>query len=159
MIKIISLLLMASLLISCDTNNPVPDETAKPFNLTAVQKQRVVQDNEFAFDLMNQTLANTSEKNVFISPLSVSIALGMARNGAIGVTKTEMETALKMNGLTDAEINTYYKLMQNTLPDLDPKTKLSIANSIWYRNTFDVKADLQKTTQYFFSYQGDANES
>ena len=106
--KMISLLLMASLLISCDTNNPAPDEIAKPFNLTAVQKQRVVQDNEFAFDLMNQTLANTSEKNVFISPLSVSIALGMARNGAIGVTKTEMETALKMNGLTDAEINTYY---------------------------------------------------
>ena len=50
--KMISLLLMASLLISCDTNNPVPDETAKPFNLTAVQKQRVVQDNEFAFDLL-----------------------------------------------------------------------------------------------------------
>ena len=151
MIKMISLLLMASLLISCDTNNPAPDEIAKPFNLTAVQKQRVVQDNEFAFDLMNQTLANTSEKNVFISPLSVSIALGMARNGAIGVTKTEMETALKMNGLTDAEINTYYKLMQNTLPDLDPKTKLSIANSIWYRNTFDVKADFLKTNQDFFS--------
>jgi len=102
--------------------------------------------------LMNRTMADTSDENVFISPLSVSIALGMARNGAIGVTKTEMETALKMEGLTDAEINEYYKLMQTTLPDLDPKTRLTIANSIWYRNSFSVKAGFLKTnTDYFNS--------
>lgn len=148
----IILLLCISLLISCDNTNPVPDRTADPINLTAVQKQRVAQDNEFAFDLMNRTMADTSDENVFISPLSVSIALGMARNGAIGVTKTEMETALKMEGLTDAEINEYYKLMQTTLPDLDPKTRLTIANSIWYRNTFSVKAGFLKTnTDYFNS--------
>ena len=146
------MLLLVSLLISCDNTNPVPDRTADPINLTAVQKQRVAQDNEFAFDLMNRTMAGTSDENVFISPLSVSIALGMARNGAIGVTKTEMETALKMEGLTDAEINEYYKLMQTTLPDLDPKTRLTIANSIWYRNTFSVKAGFLKTnTDYFNS--------
>ena len=148
----IILLVCISLLISCDNTNPLPDGTADPINLTAVQKQRVAQDNEFAFDLMNRTMAGTSDENVFISPLSVSIALGMARNGAIGVTKTEMETALKMEGLTDAEINEYYKLMQTTLPDLDPKTRLTIANSIWYRNTFSVKAGFLKTnTDYFNS--------
>ena len=148
----IILLVCISLLISCDNTNPLPDGTADPINLTAVQKQRVAQDNEFAFDLMNRTMADTSDENVFISPLSVSIALGMARNGAIGVTKTEMETALKMEGLTDAEINEYYKLMQTTLPDLDPKTRLTIANSIWYRNTFSVKAGFLKTnTDYFNS--------
>ena len=148
----IILLVCISLLISCDNTNPLPDGTADPINLTAVQKQRVAQDNEFAFDLMNRTMAGTSDENVFISPLSVSIALGMARNGAIGVTKTEMETALKMEGLTDAEINEYYKLLQTTLPDLDPKTRLTIANSIWYRNSFSVKAGFLKTnTDYFNS--------
>ncbi len=74
----IILLVCISLLISCDNTNPLPDGTADPINLTAVQKQRVAQDNEFAFDLMNRTMADTSDENVFISPLSVSIALGMA---------------------------------------------------------------------------------
>lgn len=148
--KTIPILLIASLLISCDTNNPASATEAKPIALTTVQKQRVAQDNAFAFDLMNRTIAETSEKNVFISPLSVSIALGMVRNGAIGITKTEMETAVKMSGLSDTEINEYYKLMQSALPAIDPKTKLSIANSIWYRNTMDVKADFLKTNETYF---------
>ena len=42
--------------------------------------------------------------------------------------------------------------MQTTLPDLDPKTRLTIANSIWYRNSFSVKAGFLKTnTDYFNS--------
>ena len=150
--QFILLSIIALLSYSCNNDIPTPALEAKPINLTTIQKQRVDQDNDFAFDLMNQTLANTSEKNVFISPLSVSIALGMVRNGAIGTTKTEMETALKLKGLTDQQINDYYKVMQTTLPSLDPKTKLSIANSIWYRNTFDVKADFLKiNTDYFNS--------
>lgn len=40
----IILLVCISLLISCDNTNPLPDGTADPINLTAVQKQRVAQD-------------------------------------------------------------------------------------------------------------------
>ncbi len=154
--KLIPILLIASLLISCDSSNNPYAEDAKPVNLTAVQKQRVAQDNDFAFDLMKHVLAKTEERNVFISPLSVSIALGMARNGAIGTTRSEMESVLKMSGMSDTEINEYYKLMQSELPDLDPKTKLTIANSIWYRNTFSVKAGFLKTNTDYFSSKVEA---
>jgi len=149
-------LLMAILLLgACTTNEPDPGKTADPIQLTSVMQQRVGQDNDFSFDLLKKTIANTGEANVFISPLSVSMALGMVRNGAEGTTKTEMNTALKLSGLTDAEINEYYRLMQTTLPGLDPKTKLSIANSIWIRqsNDFTVKPAFLKTnTDYFNSY-------
>ena len=147
----ISLLIALLLLTNCDRNNPEQTKEAQPINLTAVQKQRVSQDNEFAFDLMAQTLANTTDRNVFMSPLSVSVALGMLRNGAVGTTRSEIETALKLKGLTDTEINEYYKLMQTSLPGIDPKTKLSIANSIWYRNSFNVKADFLKTNADYFN--------
>lgn len=148
--KILSLLLLVTLLTSCENKVNTPAKEAKPMQLTAVQKTRVSQDNDFAFELMKTTLASTTDRNVFISPLSVSIALGMTWNGAINTTKEEMEKALKMSGMSVPEINEYYKLMQTTLPAIDPKTKLSIANSIWYRNNFDVKPDFLKTnTDYF----------
>ncbi|HHT23033.1 MAG TPA: serpin family protein [Bacteroidales bacterium] len=148
--KLLSLLVVLALFVSCKNEVNPPVEDAQPIKLTAVQKQKVVQDNDFAFELMKQVLAETDESNVFISPLSVSIALGMTWNGAIGDTKTEMEKTLKMNGMSVNEINEYYKLMQTTLPGIDPLTKLSIANSIWYRDIFDVKPDfLQINKDYF----------
>ena len=86
-----------------DPSYKIPTD-AKPITLTANQEKRISQDNEFAFDLLRKTMDDSKETNVFISPLSVSIALGMAWNGANGQTKTEMETALKTAGFASWEI-------------------------------------------------------
>jgi len=140
---------------SCtDQNKPTPAPVdAKPIVLRAGLEKRVSQDNEFAFDLLKKTITGSGETNVFVSPLSVSIALGMAWNGANGTTKAEMETALKMSGLSVTDINDYYKVMQTSLPTIDPTTKLSIANSLWYRSGFEVKPDFLKVnTDYFNAY-------
>jgi serpin B len=149
-------LILIALLSSCSTlSDPaiqIPKD-ATPIILTTGQKTRVSQDNTFAFDLLRQTLSSSNESNVFISPLSVSIALGMAWNGANGQTKTEMETTLKMNGLLPEAINSYYKIMQSTLPGIDTTTKLNIANSLWYKTGFPVKSDYLKiNTDYFGAY-------
>jgi serpin B len=141
---------------SCTTKDDPKIEIpvdAKSIILSANSAKRVSQDNEFAFDLFKKTLTTSKETNVFISPLSVSIALGMAWNGANGQTRTEMETALKMSGMTVSDINEYYKVMQSTLPSIDPTTKLNIANSLWYRTGFPVKTSFLKVnTDYFNAY-------
>lgn len=154
--KIFLLLAIISLTTSC-TNQSDPQITipadAKPILLGTEMEKRVNQDNEFAFDLLKQTIQSSGETNVFVSPLSVSIALGMAWNGANGQTKTEIETTLKMSGMSIVDINDYYKIMQSSLPTIDPTTKLSIANSLWYRTGFPVKSDFLKVnTDYFGSY-------
>lgn len=154
--KYLSVFALAILMASCSNQNDptikVPTD-AKPIILKAGCEKRINQDNAFAFDLLKQTIQSSGETNVFVSPLSVSIALGMAWNGANGQTKTEMETALKMSGMSIADINDYYKTMQSTLPSIDPTTKLSIANSLWYRSGFPVKSDFLKVnTDYFGSY-------
>lgn len=150
------LIIMALLVVSCTNQNDpiaaIPTD-AKPIVLKAGMEKRISQDNEFAFDLLKKTIVGFDQANVFVSPLSVSIALGMAWNGANGQTKTEMETALKMSGMSVSDINEYYKLMQTTLPTIDPTTKLSIANSLWYRTGFPVKSDfLQINSDYFNAY-------
>jgi len=149
-------LLFIPLVVGCTVQNDpivkVPTD-AKPIVLKVGMEKRVSQDNAFAFDLLKNTIVSSGETNVFISPLSVSIALGMAWNGANGATKTEMETAMKMNGLSVADINGYYQIMQSTLPGIDPTTKLNIANSLWYKTGFPVKADFLKVnTDYFGAY-------
>jgi len=77
----------------------------------------------------------------------------MTWNGAAGETKSEMESALKMSGMSVEEINEYYRILQTTLPTIDPTTKLTLANSLWYRNGFQVKPDFLKVNiDYFDAY-------
>lgn len=128
---------------------PVPD--AVPMQLSAGLEKRIVQDNEFAFDLLRKTIAEVPDTNVFMSPLSVSIALGMTMNGANGETRTEMESTLKMSGLSVDEINDYYKVMQTGLPVIDPTTKLSLANSIWYKKDYVVKKSFLEINKNYFN--------
>jgi len=153
--KISTIFIIVLLTAACSVQNepapiPVPID-ARPIVLRAGLEKRVTQDNEFAFDLLKKTITSSGETNVFVSPLSVSIALGMAWNGANGTTKTEMETALKMSGMSATDINDYYKVMQSTLPTIDPTTKLSIANSLWYRTGFEVKPDFLKVNSDYFN--------
>ena len=152
---ILSIALISMLLGCTSQNDPIHQipKDATPITLSTAQQLRVSQDNAFAFDLLKKTITTSGETNVFISPLSVSIALGMAWNGANGQTKTELETALKMSGMSVGDINSYYKIMQSTLPGIDPTTKLSIANSLWYKTGFPVKTDFLKVnTDYFGAY-------
>ncbi len=148
-----SVFLLLSLLLFAACEQPeVKLKDAEPIPLKAGMEKRVQQDNAFAFDLFRQVLINNAdEKNIFISPLSVSIALGMAWNGANGETKTEMATALKMSGMNDDEINEYYRIMLTALPEVDPSTKLNIANSIWYREGFPVKDEYLKVNSDYFN--------
>ncbi len=148
-----SVLFLLSLLMFAACEQPeVKLKDAEPIPLKAGMEKRVQQDNAFAFDLFRQVLINNAdEKNIFISPLSVSIALGMAWNGANGETKAEMATALKMSGMTEDEINEYYQIMLTALPEVDPSTKLNIANSLWYRTGFPVKDEYLKVNSDYFN--------
>ena len=154
--KILIFAILVLGIVSCnDETEPAsqlpPD--AKPITLSKELEKRVGQDNEFAFDLFRKVIDFSKETNVFISPLSVSIALGMTWNGADDETKSEMESALKMSGMSVEEINEYYRILQTTLPTIDPTTKLTLANSLWYRSGFQVKPDfLNVNVDYFDAY-------
>ena len=140
------------LIVSCKDVEPINViEDAKPITLTVTMQKRVNQDNEFAFDIFKKTSNESNQANVLISPLSISIALGMTLNGATDETKTGIEKALKMSGLTLDNINDYYKIMQTTLPTIDPKTTLNIANSIWYKTGYPVKTEFLTVNKNYFN--------
>jgi serpin B len=143
---------LAVLLISCvGVEDKIPEILGSgKIELPAELQIRVDQDNGFALDLLKKTMDISQKDNVLVSPISVSIALGMALNGAVGTTRTEMETALQLSGLSEENINQYYKILIQCLPRADTTTVLRLANAIWYKEGFLVKdAFLDTNVRYF----------
>lgn len=127
---------------SCETPDEGPVTPAKPIELGTRSAEKVAADNAFAFDFFRETLATApaaDKINAFVSPLSLTMALGMLYNGTSPEAAAEMEKALGMAGLTPGEINVHYQTLAKALLAADPRTALAIANSIWARDGFPVK--------------------
>ena len=143
--KILSFILVLCMCVGCMqcASNPVLGR-----ELTAAEKGLLQSDNKFGLKLFKEIVAEEEDRNVFISPLSVSMALGMTYNGADGSTREAMQTTLELSGLTIQEVNESYQSLIELLTGLDPKVIFQIANSIWYRQGESLEEefiDLNKT--------------
>lgn len=137
-------------LTSCKKEEPTAGDI-KNVPLSTKQQQLIDNSNAFGFDFFRKVAEiSGTGNNMMISPLSVSMALGMTRNGAAGTTLDAMTATLGYSEMTDQEINESYKYILETFSALDPKVKLCIANSIWYRNTFSVLQEFIETNQNYF---------
>lgn len=108
----------------------------------------------FAFDFWKELhKAEDANKNYFVSPLSLHVALGMLLNGADGQTKSEIQKVLKTNDLTLDETNKIYKELMQNLPNVDKNVKNTIANSVWQEKTFPTEAAFITALKDNFSAQ------
>jgi len=117
---------------------PSPVLEALPRALSAGEQKLIAANNEFSFSLFRQLGAAESDSNVFVSPLSASMALGMAMTGASGTTFDEMRATLGFGTTSESEIDQGYKSLITLLRGLDPGVDFRIANSIWTREGFPV---------------------
>lgn len=137
-------LLLLLLFTACESpigpGNVPPLLTQLPRPLSTAELRVIDASNAFAFDLLREvTRTLPADSNVFLSPLSASMALGMALNGANGETFDSMQAALRLSGLTEAEINQGYKDLIALLLELDSRTEMKIANAMWIRQAFTLE--------------------
>ena len=91
---------------------------------------------DFSFDLYRESQKCASAKdNHLISPISALVALGMTSLGAEGDTRAQFE---EIFGIPVEELAAYMTTYLATL-ESGKNFKLSLANSIWFDNGFDVK--------------------
>ena len=110
----------------------------------------VTANTQFGFKLFDEIRKTEQDKNIFISPLSVSLALAMTLNGAAGETEQAMTNTLQLQGLDSEAINVGYAGLRQTLLTSDPKVTLTIANSLWARQGMSFKQDfLQRNIRFF----------
>ena len=148
-------ILFVLLFISC-TSSTSPIETKKqstlPRALTSTEKSLIEADKNFGLKLFQAINESDSSDNIFVSPLSVSLALGMSLNGASGQTYDDMKNTLELNGLTEQDINEAYKSLIDLLLNLDDEVIIEIANSIWPREGYSVLPSFMEVNQeYFYS--------
>lgn len=121
--------------------------------LTDEEEACVEKNNDFAFRLFNKI--RTYESNV-ISPLSITYALGMLNNGAVGQTQQEIYNVL---GFDNAEAqNAFCLKMINQLSTAgwaDETTKALIANTIFVNQGLGIQLQYDFThaaNQYYYAY-------
>lgn len=153
---VIILIALVSLLCqSCTrTTEPIsssspPDPT--PGEMTVAEKSLLESTNRFGLKLFGKIAdQHEPEDNIFISPLSVSFALGMCYNGGANETRDAIASTLELSGLTVEEVNQSYRNVINLLTQLDPAVVFNIANSIWYRMGFPVSPDFIDLNHTYF---------
>ncbi len=120
-------------------------------SLTLGKGAKVIQGaTDFGFRMFRQIAGEKPTSNSFISPLSISMALGMTYNGAGGGTKEAFDKVLGLENLLTTEINPAFRDLQTTLVGADKKVTVNIANSIWTDRKFEPKREfLSANTDYF----------
>ena len=122
--------------------------TELPRALSAAEVEVISASNRFAFRLLAE--ANRPGENLFLSPLSASMALGMTMNGAAGETWNQMRDMLGFGDLAEEEINASYASLTDLLTGLDPAVESAIGNSAWTRQGFPVHAEFLGTVREAF---------
>jgi len=128
----------------------ITTDATRPNGETAMNPGIVAASNAFGFDLFQQLQRQAANKNVFFSPLSVSVALAMTYNGAVGGTKQAMARTLKIEGMNHAELNRSSAELLNALKSSDPKIELAIANSLWARGGVRFNEDFLARNRQFY---------
>ena len=144
------ILSLTLLLVGCGDNPTRPGRPTLPRALTDQEVSLIASGNSFGLKLFSAVSEAEGSSNIFISPLSVSMALGMTLNGATGETYTAMQQTLEFAGLTEEEINQAYRSLIDLLTSLDPKVVFEIANSIWYREGFPISQAFVDLNQTYF---------
>ena len=100
----------------------------KQIELSDTERGLVKKNNDFAFNLFRQ--ARTGE-SLILSPLSITMALGMLNNAAAGQTLAEINQTLGFEeGGADA-INAFCRKMLDESALVDPQTRVLLANTIF----------------------------
>ena len=106
--------------------------------------------NRFSFNLFDRIAKKETNKNIFISPLSISLALSMTYNGARGETQNAMAKTLEAQGIAINEVNHFNRMLQESLLSSDKGTEISIANSLWANKDISLKQSFIDYIKIFY---------
>jgi serine protease inhibitor len=131
----------------------IPTEAEKRSDELAasIDSSLIDANTRFAFDILQELVSEDRGKNVFISPLSILLALAMTYNGAAGDTNLAMAKALQFSEFDLEELNQGFSDLMFSVVNADEKVELSIANSIWYRLGFKAEEDFIERNKTYYS--------
>ena len=106
--------------------------------------------NAFGFNILTLINKEEQQKNIFISPSSIALALSMIYNGAGGETRKVIQQALRLQNLDISTVNQESLGLLQALNNPDSDVELSVANSMWMRQEIAFKKDFIETIGTYY---------
>lgn len=132
----------------CQDADAPPDEPIRtiPVVVDAEAKAAIAGINAFSLDLYRRTL--TTGKNHFLSPASVSVAVGLAYRGARGKTAAELEKALHFGKPPRDYLRANGQVIE-TMTFAGPRRELRTANAVWLQDGMPLLPDYEQDITAF----------
>ncbi|MCD4670421.1 MAG: serpin family protein [Actinomycetia bacterium] len=130
---------------------PVVSEERSDELIENLDRSLVDANTRFAFNIFRELVIEDKDQNIFISPLSILLALAMTYNGAAEDTSLAMADAMEFSGMDLEELNQGFGDLMVSILNADSEVEMSIANSIWQRMDFDAKEDFIDINKKYYN--------
>ena len=130
----LGILILGLSMIACDQDSISPEENP-PIMDEVIQDVTLPSTQPFSWRLLQTTLQQESaeeDKNVVISPLSISTALYMTYNGAKGSTQEAIGNTLELNGMSADSLNAAYRTLMKVFDASEEGVDLELANALFW---------------------------
>jgi len=109
----------------------------------------VTATSQFALNLFKEQAAANSG-NIFMSPLSISIAMAMTYLGAQGETRSQMKTGMSFEDVKEEDLHQAISDVRNALNGPNDAYKLLTANKLFGEKTYHFETDYLAASEKFY---------
>jgi serine protease inhibitor len=103
--------------------------------ITFEEQLLIEQSNQLTFEFLTQLSEKEPNSNVFISPFSIGMAMGMIYNGVDEQGKKQLNSMMGFSG-SEIMVNKTFNQLTELLKRIDKDVKISIANSFYHDRKF-----------------------
>jgi serine protease inhibitor len=105
--------------------------------LSAAEIAIIRSSNQFSFNLFRE-LSQENNGNVFVSPLTINVALNMVMNGTSGADRESIRQTLNYRDINNIQANKAFNELGIMLNEIDPRVTFNVANAVWYNREHDI---------------------
>jgi len=116
-----------------------------------VDKTLVNLNTDFALKIFKGLSDEDKNLNVFISPISISLAIAMAYNGSKNQTQQGIAEALGFEDYNIDELNESFKILLSSMANIDEMVELYTGNSIWFEEDFTIEKDFTDLAENYYN--------
>ena len=130
-----------------------PEDLTDPVPIELTKAEQVVcnASNSFGMEVFGRLLTCARGREVSFSPLSLSLALAMAGEGAEGETYKQFADVIGWGSASKEEVGAYYQKMIDGLVKTDPQVAFTSSNSFWVSHKLNLYDNYKSLLQRYFS--------
>ncbi|KAM6171905.1 corticosteroid-binding globulin [Erethizon dorsatum] len=117
-------------------------------------------NTDFAFSLYQHLVASTPDTNIFISPVSISIALAMLSLGTCGHTRTQLLQALGFNltRMSETEIHQDFQHLHQLLRESDTSLEMAMGNALFLNHSLHLRESFLADIKHYYESEALATD-